>query len=76
MTAALVSGCVAALAVAGLFAWRWWLDSRAADRTAERTHVEALHAKRVEVDQAAIDGLQGKVRQLEDRLKTLEYRPR
>ena len=60
---------------AGLLAWRWWLDARADDRKAQRAHELDLHTKRVQVDQEQLDKSLALVKQLEARVKTLEYRP-
>ena len=70
MTALVVAAVFALLAAAGLVAWRWWLS----DRAATRAHGLELHARQVVVDQAAIDGAVAKVRALEERVKSLEYK--
>lgn len=70
MTPFVVAGVFVLLAAAALLAWRWWL----ADRTAQRAHELELHTRHVTVEQAALDEDRAKVRNLEKRVKDLEYR--
>lgn len=64
------------LATAGLVAWRWFLAAHVADKANQRAHELELKKHHVAIDQGAIDLALGKVRHLEERVKTLEYRPR
>ena len=66
----------AIVAASALVAWRWFLAAHVADKAQQRQHELALKAIVVQVDQHALEAAIGKVRQLEDRVKTLEYRPR
>ena len=69
-------GIVAVLVVGFLVTWRWFLAAHVADKAHQRAHELVLAEKHGVIDQAAVDGLAGKVRQLEERVKTLGYRPR
>lgn len=69
-------GIVALVAASGLVGWRWFLAAHVADKAHQRAHELELHSRRVTVDQAALDKALGKVLGLEERVKTLEYRPR
>ncbi len=59
---------------AGLLAWRWFLDAKAIEADKSRAHELALRVEVVKVDQAALDEDRAKVKRLEERVKTLEYR--
>lgn len=64
-------GIFAVLAAAGLVGLRWLF----ADRREARTLELELHTRRVTVDQAELDKALALVKRLEERVKTLEYRP-
>ena len=71
MTPFVVAGVFVALATSALVGWRWWLI----DRAAGRAHELEVTTRRVVIDQARLDAALAKVGQLEERVKTLEYRP-
>jgi predicted negative regulator of RcsB-dependent stress response len=63
VTAVMVLGCVVVTCVAGLVAWRWWLD-----------HTAGLVQARAETLRREESALPEKLARVEERLKALEYR--
>ena len=64
------------IAIFALLAWHWYLDAQSAEKNAQRAHELAVHATRVVVDQKQLDEALSLAKRLEERVKTLEYRPR
>lgn len=65
--------CVSGFATA-LLGFRWQLRAFAAEADKARLHELALRVETVKVDQAALDEDRAKVKRLEERVKTLEFR--
>lgn len=65
--------CVSGFATA-LLGFRWQLRACAVEADKARLHELALRVETVKVDQAALDEDRAKVKRLEERVKTLEFR--
>lgn len=65
----IVALCLIGVVGAGLRAWRWWLD----DKAAEREGMERRDLARKAYDFAKLDALPGRIAALEEEIKGLRW---